>query len=59
MPQARPQAPQLDASLVVVTQRPEQTTWPGAQTHEPLVHDCPVAQARPQAPQLDASLDVT
>jgi len=50
--QAFPQAPQLLASVWALTQLPEQSVYPVAQTHAPLLHTKLGPQACPHPPQL-------
>ncbi len=50
--QARPQAPQLRASVAVAVHTPPQRVWPEGQAQAPVTHDDPPPQAAPQAPQL-------
>jgi hypothetical protein len=53
---ARPQAPQLRASMLVLVHSPPQLVVPIGHTtisatHAPALHISPAAHARPQAPQ--------
>ena len=49
---AAPQLPQLPASVCVLTQEPEHTVYPAAQTQVPLWQTKLVPHAVPQVPQL-------
>jgi hypothetical protein len=50
------QAPQFAASVIVLTQTPEQVLCPAAQPHAPLLQAWPPAHLLPQNPQFVASV---